>query len=260
MIGVPLLQRGNRGVSPTAAGEAFLHHARQIVRSTEQLRTEMREYAQGARGHVRVLANISSLSQFLPRDISRFLAAHEHVRIDLQERVTSEIVAGVRDGQADLGVCVGAAAAHGLQTMPYRTDRLVVLVHPQHPLAARSSVSFEETMDYRFVNMQPHTATSVFLAGLAARAGRTLDYRMHVGTFDAICHVVAEGLAIAIVASGAVRLLQGVLGLETVALTDGWAEREIVMCMRSYEALSMPARALVDELGASASRASGRGE
>lgn len=253
LIRVPLLVRGNRGVRPTAAGTAFLHHARRIIASTEQLQAEMVEYAGGARGHVRVLANISSLVQFLPRDISTFLTSHQQVRVDLQERVTSEVLDGIADGSADIGICLDTTASHGLECMPYESDRLIVLVHPDHPLARREAVRFEETTEYDFVGLQPNTGTSIFLSGLAARVGRSLNYRLHVSTFEAICHIVAENLAIAIVADGAVRLMQNALGLRAVPLDEPWATREIIMAMRSYETLSAPARSLVDHLRLSGS-------
>ena len=84
MTGTELLIRGGRGVTPTAAGLALLHHARSILQSTNKLQAELGEYAQGVRGHVRIFANVSSLAQYLPRDIARFLAEHPSIRADVE--------------------------------------------------------------------------------------------------------------------------------------------------------------------------------
>src|SRR5687767_12362690 len=89
MTGVKLLARGARGVRPTPAGTAMLHRAREVMRSIEKLQAELGEYAQGVRGHVRVLANVSSIVEFLPNDVASFLARHPSVRLDLQERVST---------------------------------------------------------------------------------------------------------------------------------------------------------------------------
>lgn len=247
-LGLALLLRGHRGVKPTPAGTAFLHHARQILLSTEKLISEMGDYERGARGHVRVLANISSIVQFLAQDVASFLVDHPQVQVDLGERVSTDVIDGVREGAADVGICLANVADVGLERRAYEKDRLIVLVHPEHPLAARGQIEFSEAMGYDFVSLQANARTTTFLMGLASRTGRALNYRMHVSTFDALSHVVAANLAIAVVAEGAVRHLQTALGLCTVELTDPWASREILVYLRKYDALPMPSRLLVEHL------------
>src|SRR5215471_3248830 len=69
-FGVTLFQRLARGMALTPAGEALLHHARVTLLNVEKITTELREYAEGVRGHVRMLANLSAIVQFLPEDLS----------------------------------------------------------------------------------------------------------------------------------------------------------------------------------------------
>ena len=113
-VGVALLKRGRRGIEPTPAGEAMLRQARDVLGLMERMRAELSEFASGAHGSVRVLASLSVLSESLPDDIGGFLAQHETVRVSLEERVSSEIVRGVREGAADLGVCWDAGDLTGL--------------------------------------------------------------------------------------------------------------------------------------------------
>src|SRR5690349_18017769 len=82
-FGVPLFKRLARGMALTPAGEALLHHARLTLLNVEKIASELLEYSQGVRGHVRMLANLSAIVQFLPEDLSAFFAAHELLRIDL---------------------------------------------------------------------------------------------------------------------------------------------------------------------------------
>lgn len=248
LTGTVLLVRGARGVRPTPAGTALLHHARQIVRSTEKLQAEMGEYAKGVRGHVRLFANISSIVEFLPRDLSSFLARHESYRVDLQERVSPMIAEAVRDGTAELGICLAAIDMSDLEVVPYASDRLVLVTHMAYPLAGRTEVAFEETLDYPFVALNPESGTTRLLSGLAARKGRLMDHRIYVSTFEAASHVIAENLAIGILAEDAVKSLVSSLGLRTIALSDEWAVRDIVLCMRSREALARPACDLLEHL------------
>lgn len=214
----------------------------------------MGDYERGARGHVRVLANISSIVQFLSRDVADFLVLHPHVRVDLSERISTDVIEGIMEGEADIGVCLSNVADAGLERRAYESDRLIVLMHPAHPLAGRERIGFSDVMGCDFVSLQANARTTTFLMGIASRTGRTLNYRMHVSTFDAVCHVVAANLAIAIVAEGAVQHLKTSLGLYAVELTDNWAHRDILIYVRGYEALPAPSRRLVDHLGDCANR------
>ena len=54
----------------------------------------------------------------------------------------------------------------------------MVTVHPDHPLARRKSIRFEETLDYDHVGLPPSTAVYAMLNRAAAQVGRTLTYRV----------------------------------------------------------------------------------
>ncbi|NML47594.1 LysR family transcriptional regulator [Ramlibacter sp. G-1-2-2] len=183
--GVMLLVRGGRGVKPTAAGQAFLEHARRILESTTLLEAELEEYGQGARGHVRLWAHISSMVELLPKDVTAFMLQHPNVRVDLQERVSSAVAQGVREGAADLGVCLSTVDLFGVRQYPYSRDELVLVCRDDHALANEAAVDFDQVMAHDLVGLQPGSRMETFLAGLAARKGRKLRYRSHVSTYEA---------------------------------------------------------------------------
>jgi DNA-binding transcriptional LysR family regulator len=248
VTGVSLLIRGARGVRPTPAGTAFLHHARQIVRSTQRLQSEMVEYASGVGGHVRLFANISSIVEVLPGDLSSFLSMHQNVRVDLQERSSQAVVSGVREGAAELGVSLSVPDMADLEVLPYGHDHLALVCHAAHPLATRTEVRFEETLDYDFVALSPDSRTTQQLSGIAARLGRAVNYRVYVSAFDAAAHVIAANLAVGVLALEGMRPHVKSMALKTIPLLDDWARRDILLCMRARDTLSPPARALVEHL------------
>src|SRR3954470_8303594 len=139
-FGVTLFKRLSKGMALTPAGEALLHHARFTLLNVEKIAVELSEYSQGVRGHVRMLANLSAIVQFLPEDLSRFFVAHELPRVDLQERPSGQVVRGIEEGIAEIGICSGEAETRALETYHYRHDHLVVVVRPEHPLAARETL------------------------------------------------------------------------------------------------------------------------
>ena len=107
VLETPLLYRHARGGDLTPAGETLLHHARGMLFGLDKMQGELSEYAEGVRGHVRVHANISAIVQFLPEDLAGFLAQHGQVKLDLEERGSTEINRAVHDLVASYGGSFG---------------------------------------------------------------------------------------------------------------------------------------------------------
>src|SRR5579871_1016298 len=104
LAGVALLARGRRGVSLTSAGRAFVHHAQLVLQQVEHMKGELSEYAGGLKGHVRVHANASALSEFLPDALKLFLKSHPGINVDVEENASYDIVRALADGFIDIGI------------------------------------------------------------------------------------------------------------------------------------------------------------
>src|SRR5688572_30577247 len=91
-LGAKLLHRTKRGVSLTEAGEVFLNHARAVLEQIERLQDDIRPYSSGVRGHVRLFANALAISELMPAVLAQFFAIHHDITVDLQERLSPEIV------------------------------------------------------------------------------------------------------------------------------------------------------------------------
>src|ERR1700693_5537626 len=115
-FGAALLVRGRQGVAPTQAGRTLIQHARAILQQAARLREDLGAYAGGFAGHVRMLSNTNALTEFLPEALSSFLSAHPHVSVDLEERLSDEIVGLLDEGVADLGIVAGTVGARELET------------------------------------------------------------------------------------------------------------------------------------------------
>ncbi|MEL0543704.1 LysR substrate-binding domain-containing protein, partial [Neisseria gonorrhoeae] len=86
----------------------------------------------------------------------------------------------------------------------------------------------------------------------AAQAGRTIKLRIHVTGLDAMCRMIHNGLGVGVMPQRAFELMHGVGELESVALTDAWASRQIALVARDFSSLPVTARLLVDHLTARA--------
>lgn len=254
VVGNALLERKRRGVVPTGAGEILLNHSRAMLASADRVARDMSAYGKGIKGQVRVLATVSSIAEFLPDDIAGFLQmpAHRDIRIDIEETLSRDLVRGIREGLAPLGVCWDAADLEGLQTRRYRGDQLAVVAHPSHPLARRKRCSFEDTLDFDHVGLPASTAVHTMLARAAAIIGRPLVYRAVVTTFDAALRCVRANLGIAVVPREVAEPVAGAFGLKFTPLTDPWARRRFAICFHDEKHLSPAARLLVAHLEQSA--------
>src|SRR3974390_2369520 len=149
-LGATLLVRGRQGVTLTQAGRVLLAHARTILRQAERLQEDLGAYAGGLAGQIRVFSNTNALTEFLPEALSSFLAAHPNVSVDLEERLSDEIVGLIAEGVADLGIVAGTVDASALATYPFRKDRFVLVVARGHSLARRGHISFAAGLGYDF--------------------------------------------------------------------------------------------------------------
>src|SRR5512141_161893 len=170
-LGAPLLVRARHGVTPTQAGRTLLTHARTMLEQAERLREDLGAYAGGLAGQVRVLSNTNALTEFLPEALSSFLMAYPDISVDLEERLSDEIVGLMAEGAADIGIVAGTVEYGGLHTFPFRSDRFVLVVARSHPLASRSRIGFAEVLEYDMVGLDRASAIQRFLADKANRVG-----------------------------------------------------------------------------------------
>lgn len=252
-LGAALLVRGRQGVTPTQAGRTLLQHARAILRQAESLREDLGAYAGGAAGQIRVLSNTNALTEFLPEALSSFLAAHPHVNVDLQERLSDEIVRLIAEGTADIGIVAGTVDVSALETYPFRRDRFVLVVARDHDLARRAGIPFAQLLDRDFVGLDRASALQRFLAEKAAPIGRPLRLRVQLRSFDAVCRLVECNVGIGIVPETTARRVARTMAIAIVALADSWAVRELTICIRRLRDLPPYARQLVEHLRAGAS-------
>jgi len=247
-IGAPLLIRNRHGITPTQAGRTLLQHARTILAQAERLREDLGAYSGGFFSQVRILSNTNALTEFLPDVLSPFLAAHPHVSVDLEERLSDEIVGLIGEGVGDIGIVAGTVDTSRLVTFPFRSDRFVLVVSRDHPLARREKASFAEVLDYDFVGLDRASALQRFLADKASRIGRPLKLRVQLRSFDGVCRLVERNAGIGIVPETTVRWAQRSMAIKAVDLTDTWALRDLTICVRDIASLSPFARQLVEHM------------
>jgi len=251
-LGTRLLVRKGYGVVPTTAGLNLLEHARTICDNVARIEKDMRNFAAGAQGQVRLLASASAIADRLTTDVVNFLAmpAHKNIHIDIEERMTPDIVRGVQQGHASLGIYWDAMTKGELQSRPYCRDRLCVVVPARHSLAVNKKIKFEHTLSYPHAGLPVNSATQTLMQRQAAQLGQTFVQRIVVSTFETAIRVVRTGAAICIAPREIAQPLASSYEIKLLELDEPWALRQFVICYRSPLELTPAARLLADYLGA----------
>jgi DNA-binding transcriptional LysR family regulator len=253
-LGVPLLRRERRGTELTAAGLALLEHARLMLAQFERMKGELGAHARGLTGSIRVLSNTAAISEHLPGSLAAFLAAHPTLDIELEERESPDIVEAIAGGQADIGIVADPPEAAGLETYPFREDRLVLVVPSRHALARSRRVWFADALDHDLVGLSHGSALQAHLARHAARLGKKMRLRVRLTGFDAICRMVEDGAGLAVVPEAAAVRCRRSMAIRAIGVRDDWSVRQLRICTRRGTALPVHARRLLDHLKASSAK------
>jgi DNA-binding transcriptional LysR family regulator len=251
-VGAPLVKRLPHGLELTMAGITVERYAQSVLRMADQLAANLEEHRSGLRGRIRLHASSSVLVQKLAEDLASFARENPDIKIDLEERPAVETIDALSRKQTDVGVIVRGVMSHGFDSFAYTQDRLAVAVYKGHHLAGRSSVKFADLFDEEFVSFGTTTAAYHLLASKVREAGRILNIRVQVRSFEVMCRMVQYHLGIGILPELALRPLAAALGLDVVCLDETWATRDIDVVAPAFGALDPPAARLIEMLRASA--------
>ncbi|CAN7150343.1 LysR family transcriptional regulator [Acidovorax delafieldii] len=226
--GTKLLDRSARGVKLTPAGHLAMQHALRLFQGFEQLSSEIRDYSKGTRGHVRLWANMSALTEFLPECLATFMTEHPDIHVELEEQLSGDIVRAVVDGVADIGIFAENTPVGDLSVEQFQQDQLVAVCAHDHPLGKRKRVSFEECLKYDFVGLNRGSSLLELTSRAAEQHGQVMHVRVQVRSFDAMCQLINANLGIGV-------LPLAVVGdtkphpLKVVHLKEAWARRKLLL-------------------------------
>lgn len=199
-LGVVLFERTSRSVRPTTAGTAFLAAAARILGDVAALRDTMSEFAGLLRGRV-VVGTLQVYGEMtMPRVVGAFHRVHPGVDIVLIHDMTGVMLAKMRASELDVAlVNVADFTLHpDLDFVRVEDDELAIAVPPQHPLADRRTIAFEDLRNESFVSFRPGSGLHATLLEAAQRAGFTPHIVCETGDTIALRSLVAEGLGVAL--------------------------------------------------------------
>lgn len=233
-LGEALFERHARGLLPTAAGRIFVRHGLSLLQTMEQLGTELADLQQGIARHIRLCCSTAAINQFLPPLLAQYAQIQPQVRVDLEEQVSEAVVVALRESRADLGIFVEGPDTTGLETHVFRHDELVLVLPAAHRLAgSRTPLAFVDALDEEWISLTSGAAMLQKQQQTALAAHRPFRLRMQVRSFDAVCHMVASSLGIAILPKVAAQPIMRAMKLRSRPLADSWAQRRLLVARLS---------------------------
>jgi DNA-binding transcriptional LysR family regulator len=218
-LGATLIDRSTRTANLTAAGRAALEHARAALASAGAVRQAVGEVTGLIRGRLTVGMVIGCTVTPLFEALAAFHRAHPGVEVTLVEDNSDRLVDGVRSGALDLAL-IGAAEATpaGLNAHTIISERLVALVPPAHPLAARPSVAIADVAEHPVICMPEGTGIRTVFDRVCAAHRVQPIIALQASAADSIVDLAARGLGVAILTESMAQRYRD--GLRVVEISD----------------------------------------
>ena len=142
-LGVRLIDRSKRPFVVTPEGTRFHEGCRVIVQRYGDLEREVRSLHEAAAGRLTVASIYSVGLAHMSGCLREFLAVHPQADVRLEYLHPHRVYESVDSGQADLGLVSYPEESASLTTIPWRTEPMVLVCHPQHPFARRRSAKLD---------------------------------------------------------------------------------------------------------------------
>lgn len=248
LVGLPLIHRHARGISVTPAGNAVWQSALSVADSIQELGAELLQFRSGSKGTVRVVANTSTVMQFLPEDIAAFAQLFPEIDVELEEQPSLQALRTLAGHGADFAICNEIGGLDDFDVVPYRQDQLCVLLPRRHRLAAADSLQLTDLTTEKVIGLKLDTSLMQLLKREYATLGALFSTSSRAASLEAMCRMVHAGLGIAIVPRLVGEMYVGRLDVALRPLIAPWATRQSFLISNGRHGLSATANAFASFL------------
>lgn len=248
-VGSRLFDRSTRRVEPTLWGHHLYGYACEILGTMEVAERTLRGLASLDVGEISVAASPMMMHGLLLEPVRILHSRHPGLRIELHERSTDATIDYVLNGKADFGIVSLIQSHPSLRVEPLYDERMHAMFAPDHPLAAKRRLTWEQLAQYPHIALHSDFGVRRTVDAVYQHKGLQYDARLQSGTVLTALGLVKAGLGVTVQPGYIVRFAEG-LGLQTRKLPDAGVTHPITLIRRWNAQLSPAAEALVRELKA----------
>ncbi|MBI3695512.1 MAG: LysR family transcriptional regulator [Acidobacteria bacterium] len=247
-LGVELFDRSKRPLALTAAGRLYYDACRDILRRYEQAAAEIAALQAEACGSVRLACIYSIGLHEMARRTAEFHQLHPTARVHLEYLRPDKVYEAVLSDQTDLGMLSYPTQSRELKVIPWRQEKMILVLNPSHALAGREWVEPKELEGARFVSFDEDLAIRKALDRFLRGCGVTVERVLQFDNIQMIKEAVAAGSGISILPEPTVVDEVGQKRLVTAAIRGADLKRPVGIIYRKGKKLSPTAQQFLEFL------------
>ena len=248
-VGVNLFYRKKTGVELTPAGLEMQKHCNKIFNSINIMDESIKEYSLVSSGIVRVTANLSSITQFLPEDLATFSKNFPKIKIKLKEKTSSEVISSVKESLSDIGVfSEHVENTERLKIIVYKNDTLVLVIPENHPLVSKSTVKIEDFIEFEMVGLEKGSSLQAMIDKQVQKQNLKIKKKLETVSFEGIRGMVEAGLGISVLPTGAIKPYLKSSKLKIIKIDEEWAKRSIKIAIKNDDSIGKAGALLLNHL------------
>jgi len=232
-LGIQLLDRGQKGVTLTAAGTKLLGFAGRVESELLELMRALDDMRESVSGELSLAASTIPGEYVLPALLGRFKLLHPEIGIQVSVRESLKVLEAIRGGEFDLGFCGIQPEFGEFDVFKAGRDEIVLIVHPGHPFAERAILTLPELASESLIRRSSDSGTQLSVEKFLSEAGSPPDsFRtsMILGSTESVLSAVEAGAGIAFVSSLAAAK-SARLGLVRVVPVEGVSRARDFWCV-----------------------------
>ena len=194
-----LIERSKKKFRLTREGQVLYEYSKQIIQSYDSLHNRLQEIKDIISGTIR-LATIYSIGLHdLPPYLKKFLKLFPTVNVHVEYRRANQVYEDVLSNVVDLGLVAYPTRDPKLELIPLRKDVLVLICHPQHPLAKNKSIKLSQLSGEKFISFEPDIPTRKAIDKILKDHGVTVQTVMEFDNIETVKRAVEIEAGISIV-------------------------------------------------------------
>ena len=194
-----LIERSKKKFTLTKEGETLYKYSNQIAQSYDELRHKIQEIQNVVTGAIKVVTIYSIGLHELPPYLKKFLKKHPTVNVSVEYRRATQLYEDIISGMADIGLVAYPQKDPRLQVTSLAEDMLVLICHPEHPLAQKPRVKLSEIVSHKFIAFEPDIPTRRAIDKILRDRNVEVDHAMEFDNIETVKRAVEIDAGISIV-------------------------------------------------------------
>ncbi len=233
-----LIERSKKHFRLTREGQVLYDYSKQVIQTYDALFNKLQEIKDIISGTIRVATIYSVGLHDLPPYLKKFLKSYPTVNVHVEYRRANQVYEDVIGNVVDLGLVAYPVRDNKLEIYPLRKDPLVLICHPQHPLAKNKSIRLKSLSGQKFIGFEPDIPTRKALDKILKDHSVQVHHVMEFDNIETVKRAVEIDAGVAIVPQGTVVQEVAKQTLAQIPLEDGEFVRPLAAIYKKNKVLS----------------------